>query len=79
MNETTNLTKLALKVDKIAQRIGDDPFELYRAATSGERIVITDDDACDEVERLIEDLTTREKILLDAIIFSNATGQKILP
>lgn len=71
----TKLTELALKVDEIAQRAGDDPFELYRAAVSGERIVITDDDACDEIEKLIEELSARERIMLDAIVFSNATGQ----
>lgn len=71
----TNLTELALEVDHIAMIAGDDPFELYRAAVSGERIVITDDDACDKIESLIAKLTSREKILLDALIFANATGQ----
>lgn len=73
----TNLTQLALEVDRIAMIAGDDPFELYRAAVSGERIVITDDDACDKIEELIKGLTSRERILLDAIIFANATGQDV--
>lgn len=78
MNETMNLTEFALKVDEIATRAGDDPFELYRAAISGERCAIDDDDACDEIEELIKDLTRRERILLDVIVFANATGQKDL-
>jgi hypothetical protein len=72
-----NLDEIALEVDKISAEVGEDPFEMFRAATSGERIVILigHDDAVDRIEGLIKDLTPAEIAQIDRTVFNNATGQ----
>lgn len=72
-----NLDEIAIKIDAIAVTAGDDPFEIFRAATSGERIVITDDEAVDQVETLIADLSQTDLARLDRMIFNSSTGQNI--
>jgi hydrogenase maturation factor len=71
----TNITNIALEVDKIAAFVHEDPFELFRAATSGERIMVIHDDAVDEIEKIIASCSKFDLARIDRIVFDHATGQ----
>jgi len=74
----TNITHIALEVDKIAAQVGEDPFELFRAATSGDRTAITlgHDDAIDYIEHLIDNCSPIDLARIDRIVFDHAVGRE---
>jgi hypothetical protein len=73
-----NPDEVATEIDRLARECGEDPFELFRAATSGEWIVIDmkNDHVIEKIERMINPLHPAEMAQIDRIVFNNATGQK---
>jgi hypothetical protein len=71
----TNITNIALEIDKIAAFVHEDPFELFRAALTGELIMIIHDDAVDEIEKIIANCSPSDLARIDRIVFDHATGQ----
>lgn len=75
----TNISAIALEVDKIAAQIGEDPYELFVLARGGK---ITNpptakgsDEAVTYIEHLIDTCSTSDIARIDRIVFDNATGQ----
>ncbi len=71
-----NIDELATAINRLGAEYGEDPFELFRAATSGDRAaIIYGDDAVDQIELMIADHTPTDLARLDRIVFNNSTGQ----
>jgi|HubBroStandDraft_5_1064220.scaffolds.fasta_scaffold34136_5 hypothetical protein len=74
----TDITAIALEIDKIAAQVHEDPFELFRAATSGDwtAIMLGHDEAVDYIEHLIDNCSPTDLARIDRIVFDHATGRE---
>lgn len=68
-----NIDELATAIDRLGAEYGEDPFEMFRAATSGDRtaVLIGCDDAVDQIELMIADHSPADLARLDRIVFNN--------
>lgn len=63
--------EIGLKIIEIGADVEEDPFELFRAATSGSReaILISHDKAVDTIESMIDGLDETALVQIDRIVF----------
>lgn len=67
----TDISRIALEIDKIAQEVHEDPFELFRAAQghSTDKIQLEGDYAVEAVKELIQGCSDTDLVRIDRLVF----------